>query len=62
MGNDQDDTVVVPPHTLQRRVTGNLKVATLLVSMQDDSDSTRLKEVCGNCCTSATSWLAVLAS
>ena len=43
MGNDQDDTVLVPLRTLQRRVTGNLKVATLLVSMQDGSDSTRLK-------------------
>src|SRR5450755_922308 len=43
MGNDQDDTVVVPLHTLQRRVTGNQKVNTLLVSMEDGSDSTRLK-------------------
>jgi len=43
MGNDQDDTVLVPLHTLQRRVTGNQRVATLLVSMQDDTDSTRLK-------------------
>ena len=43
MGNDQDDTVLVPLHTLQRRVTGNQKIATLLVSMQDGSDSTRLK-------------------
>ncbi len=43
MGNDQDDTVLVPLHTLQRRVTGNLKVNSLLVSMQDGSDSTRLK-------------------
>ncbi|MGA9991889.1 MAG: ABC transporter permease [Thiobacillaceae bacterium] len=43
MGNDQDDTVLVPLHTLQRRVTGNQKVATLLVSMQDGSDSTRVK-------------------
>ncbi|HXN11168.1 MAG TPA: ABC transporter permease, partial [Steroidobacteraceae bacterium] len=33
MGNDQDDTVLVPLHTLQRRVTGNQNVATLLVSM-----------------------------
>jgi len=40
---DQDDTVVVPLRTLQRRVTGSLKVATLLVSMRDGSDSTRLK-------------------
>ncbi|MDP3842206.1 MAG: ABC transporter permease [Oxalobacteraceae bacterium] len=43
MGNDQDDLVLVPLHTLQRRVTGNQRVATLLVSMQDGSDSTRLK-------------------
>ncbi len=40
---DQDDTVVVPLRTLQRRVTGSLKVATLLVSMRDGSDGTRLK-------------------
>ena len=43
MGNDQDDLVLVPLHTLQRRVTGNQKVNTLLVSMEDGSDSTRLK-------------------
>ena len=43
MGNDQDDTVLLPLHTLQRRVTGNQRVTTLLVSMQDGSDSTRLK-------------------
>ena len=43
MGNDQDDTVLVPLHTLQRRVSGSLKVSTLLVSMQDGTDSTRLK-------------------
>ena len=40
---DQDDTVVVPLHTLQRRVTGSRKVNTLLVSMQDGSDSGPLK-------------------
>ena len=43
MGNDQDDLVLVPLRTLQRRVTGNLRVNSLLVSMQDGSDSTRLK-------------------
>ena len=43
MGNDQDDTVVVPLSTLQRRVTGNRTVPTLLISMEDGSDSTRLK-------------------
>ena len=40
---DQDDTVVVPLHTLQRRVTGSRKVGMLLVSMQDGSDSGPLK-------------------
>ncbi len=43
MGNDQDDTVVVPLHTLQRRVTGNRTVDTLLVSMKDGTDSSQLK-------------------
>jgi putative ABC transport system permease protein len=40
---DQDDAVVVPLHTLQRRVTGSRRVNTLLVSMEDGSDSTPLK-------------------
>jgi putative ABC transport system permease protein len=40
---DQDDTVVLPLHTLQRRVTGSRKVSTLLVSMQDGADSAPLK-------------------
>jgi putative ABC transport system permease protein len=40
---DQDDTVVLPLHTLQRRVTGTRKVGMLLVSMQEGSDSKPLK-------------------
>ena len=40
---DQDDAVVVPLYTLQRRVTGNRKVSTLSVSMEEGSDSTPLK-------------------
>ncbi|MFZ6673531.1 ABC transporter permease [Undibacterium sp. Xuan67W] len=40
---DQDDVVVVPLHTLQRRVTGSRKVSTLLVSMEDGADSVPLK-------------------
>jgi putative ABC transport system permease protein len=43
MGNDQDDVVLVPLRTLQRRVTGSQRINTLLVSMEDGSDSTRLK-------------------
>ena len=42
-GNDQDDVVLVPIKTLQRRITGNTRVNTLLVSMVDGSDATRLK-------------------
>ncbi len=42
-GNDQDDTVWVPLRTLLRRVTGNERVNTLQVSMQDGTDAARLK-------------------
>ena len=42
-GNDQDDQVLIPLKTLQRRVTGNNRVSTLLVSMADDSDPERVK-------------------
>ncbi len=40
---DQDDTVVVPLHTLQRRVTGSTRVDVLSVSMQEGADSVPLK-------------------
>jgi len=40
---DQDDIVLLPLHTLQRRVTGSTKVSNLLVSMQEGSDSAPLK-------------------
>jgi putative ABC transport system permease protein len=43
MGNDQDDVVLVPLRTLQRRVTGNQRVNTLLVSMQDGIDANSVK-------------------
>ncbi|MBK7060086.1 MAG: ABC transporter permease [Rubrivivax sp.] len=42
-GNDQDDLVLVPIKTLQRRITGNTQVNTLLVSMTDGSDPARVK-------------------
>ncbi len=42
-GNDQDDIVLTPLHTLQRRITGNTRVNTLMVSMQDGSDPERVK-------------------
>jgi putative ABC transport system permease protein len=40
---DQDDTVVVPLRTLQRRVTGSRRVDILAVSMEDGADSKPLK-------------------
>jgi putative ABC transport system permease protein len=42
-GNDQDDMVLVPLKTLQRRITGNTRVNTLLVSMAEGSDPARIK-------------------
>lgn len=42
-GNDQDDVVLLPLRTLQRRVTGNQRVNTLLISMQEDSDGAALQ-------------------
>jgi putative ABC transport system permease protein len=42
-GNDQDDVVLVPLHTLQRRITGNTRVNTLLVSMQNGANPERVK-------------------
>jgi predicted lysophospholipase L1 biosynthesis ABC-type transport system permease subunit len=40
---DQDDAVVVPLTTLQRRVTGSRRIGLLLVSMADGADSGPLK-------------------
>jgi putative ABC transport system permease protein len=42
-GNDQDDMVLVPIKTLQRRLTGNTRVNTLLISMDEGSDAERVK-------------------
>jgi putative ABC transport system permease protein len=40
---DQDDVVLVPLHTLQRRITGSRRVNLLSVAMEEGSDATRLK-------------------
>ena len=42
-GNDQDEVVLMPIKTLQRRLTGNTNVNTLLVSMDPASDPARVK-------------------
>jgi putative ABC transport system permease protein len=39
MGMDQDDTVVMPLRTVQRRLSGNLDVGTVLISMKDGASS-----------------------
>jgi putative ABC transport system permease protein len=43
MGRDQDDTVIMPLRTVQRRLTGNLDVNMILVSVQDDAAMERVK-------------------
>ncbi|MBL8288669.1 MAG: ABC transporter permease [Rubrivivax sp.] len=43
MGMDQDDVVVLPIATMHRRITGNVNVGTLLVSMNDGADAERVK-------------------
>jgi putative ABC transport system permease protein len=40
---DQDDAVLLPLRTLQRRVTGTRRVSSLMVSMADGADSAPLK-------------------
>jgi len=42
MGADQDDLIVMPLHTVQRRITGNQNVSTLLVSVRDEADSAQV--------------------
>ncbi len=47
MGMDQDDVVVLPLRTVQRRVTGSTRVNTLLVSMKEGSDAAQVKDALG---------------
>ena len=42
MGMDQDDTIVTPLRTLQRRLTGNQDVSTLMVSVGDSASTDRV--------------------
>jgi putative ABC transport system permease protein len=43
MGRDQDDTVVVPLRTLQRRVAGNQDVGQIMVAARDGVSTDRVK-------------------
>ena len=42
-GNDQDDVVLMPIKTLQRRIVGHTRVNTLLVSMNDGANAEAVK-------------------
>jgi len=42
-GNDQDDVVLMPIKTLQRRIVGHTRVNTLLVSMNDGASADAVK-------------------
>ncbi len=44
MGSDQDDTVIIPLRTLQRRIAGNQDVSMLQVSVRDGVSTTRIQQ------------------
>lgn len=44
MGGDQDDVVLMPVRTVQRRLVGDTRVSAILILMDADSDRERLKE------------------
>ncbi len=43
MGSDQDDTIIMPLRTVQRRLTGSLDVRTLMVSVKDGVSTDKVK-------------------
>ena len=44
MGMDQDDTVIMPLRTVQRRLTGSQDVRTLMVSVRDGASTSRAQQ------------------
>ena len=44
MGMDQDDTVIMPIRTVQRRMSGNDDIASIQVSARDGADTTKVEE------------------
>ncbi len=44
MGSDQDDVVVVPLRTLQRRIVGNQEIRLIQLSLKADAATTRVRE------------------
>ena len=45
MGNDQDNLLVLPLATMQRRVVGHTRINTILLSMNDSADPVRLEAI-----------------
>ncbi len=43
-GNDQDDFVLIPLHTLQRRIAGNTDIGAIYISAVDGISTTKIKE------------------
>ncbi|QTA82286.1 MacB-like periplasmic core domain-containing protein [Desulfonema limicola] len=44
MGHDQDDTVIIPLRTFQRRISGNTDVGQIQVSVQDGTPTTKASQ------------------
>ncbi len=44
MGMDQDDLIVMPIRTVQRRLTGSTDVGTIMVSAKDGADTDKIKQ------------------
>ena len=42
IGMDQDDTVLLPLRTVQRRLTGNLEISSVMISMTETASSSRV--------------------
>ena len=43
-GTDQDDVVIMPIRTLQRRLTGNTDIGSILVSAEADADTAKVQD------------------
>ncbi len=44
MGMDQDDLVVVPLHTFQRRISGNRDITNMMIGRREDSDAAKVRQ------------------
>ncbi len=44
MGSDQDDTIIMPLRTVQRRLTGSTDVRTLMISVRDQASTDKVKK------------------